>query len=199
VSEPPDGTPLDPDEAAALRLSWVRTQADLNFAEAANIAAGMQWASGRHRTPAEILDDLFLRQLHGRMFGDVWQWAGQYRTSEKNIGTTLHWQIGGCVRDLVGDVLCWVADSTPAAWPADEICVRFHHRLVWVHPFSNGNGRHSRAAADLLGVALGIGRLNWGGGPIPRVGGARDRYLDALRAADRGDMEPLLAFVRKQA
>ena len=77
-------TPIDEDEALGLRLTWVRTRGDLNEAEAANILM----ARRSIRSPAldEVLDDLWLRRLHRRMFGDVWSWAGTYRLSNRNIG-----------------------------------------------------------------------------------------------------------------
>lgn len=113
------------------------------------------------------------------MFGDVWRWAGRYRSSEKNIGVE-PWQIAGSVRDLMADASLWVSDPSPAAWPVDELCARFHHRLVWIHPFPNGNGRHSRAAADLLLAGLGGVPFSWGR-PPPAPGLRAVLTLEALR------------------
>lgn len=194
-TEPPGATPLDPDEAVGLRLSWIATRGELNAAEAENVSAGLVWASRRRPDVAEVLDDGFLRELHRRMFGDVWRWAGRYRNTEKNIGVE-PWQIASKVRDLVADAALWGAKGSSAAWTREEVCVRFHHCLVWVHPFPNGNGRHSRAAADLLLEASGGAAFSWGRADLDNPGEVRTRYIASLRAADAGDYEPLLVFVR---
>jgi Fic-DOC domain mobile mystery protein B len=139
---------------------------------------------------------LFLRELHRQMFSSVWRWAGRYRKTEKNIGVDPT-AIAVAVRDLVGDALVWVtAVDSPSAWSPDEIAVRFHHRLVWIHPFPNGNGRHSRASADLLLTTLAVQPFTWGRSNLSEPNEVRDRYLASLRAADGGDFTPLLAFAR---
>jgi Fic-DOC domain mobile mystery protein B len=196
LSEPADVTPLDPDEAEGLRLSYVATRAELNAAEAENIAAGLRWAARQRLNPHQLLDDLFLRELHRQMFSSVWRWAGRYRKTEKNIGVEPT-AIAVAVRDLVGDALVWVtAVDSPSAWSSDEIAVRFHHRLVSIHPFPNGNGRHSRASADLLLTTLAVEPFTWGRSNLSEPNEVRDRYLASLRAADGGDFTPLLAFAR---
>lgn len=196
LSEPADTTPLDPDEADGLRLSYIATRAELNASEGDNVAAGLRWAARQRLTVEQILDDLFLRELHRRMFSVVWRWAGQYRKTEKNIGvdpTT----IAVAIRDLVADARIWVAAvGPPPAWSPDETVLRFHHRLVWIHPFPNGNGRHSRAAADMLLASLGIQPFTWGRTNLADANEVRGRYIAALRAADAGDYTLLLAFAR---
>lgn len=170
-------TPIDEDEALGLRLTWVRTRADLNEAEAANILD----ARRAIRSPAldDVLDDLWLRRLHRRMFGDVWDWAGTYRLSERNIG--IDWvEISPAVRNLVQDARAWFGDDDHQVPVA-----RFHHRLVAIHPFPNGNGRHSRAAADYLSEALGITSPTWGAHTYATTDELRAAYLEALRTADR--------------
>lgn len=182
-------TPLDDDEADGLRLSWVRTRGDLNEAEAANILEARRAV----RSPSldDVLDDLWLRRLHERMFGDVWSWAGTYRRSGRNIG--IEWTaIPASVRALVEDCRTWVAvDDTrvPVA--------RFHHRLVAIHPFPNGNGRHSRAAADHLCSALDLPRPEWGAKTFEGTTALRAAYLRALRIADRDpdELGPLIDFM----
>ena len=147
-------TPIDDDEALGLKLTWVRTRGDLNEAEAANILD----ARRAIRSPAvdEVLDDHWLRQLHRRMFGDVWDRAGVYRLSDRNIG--IDWtEVPAAVRNLVQDARAWFGDDHQRTAVA-----RFHHRLVAIHPFPNGNGRHSRATADYLSTALGIAPPTWG-------------------------------------
>ncbi|MDZ7679850.1 MAG: mobile mystery protein B [Acidimicrobiales bacterium] len=182
-------TPIDEDEAHGLKLTWVRTRGDLNEAEAANILD----ARRAIRSPAldEVLDDLWLRQLHRRMFGDVWSWAGIYRLSDRNIGTD--WtEVPAAVRRLIEDAHAWIRPDEQQTAVA-----RFHHRLVAIHPFPNGNGRHSRAATDYLCNALGIASPTWGALTNADTAELRAAYLAALRTADRdpNDLEPLVDFM----
>jgi Fic-DOC domain mobile mystery protein B len=134
----------------------------------------------------------FAVMLHRRMFGDVWKWAGTYRTTARNIGIDAY-RIGPEVAQLMSDVWYWVENRT---YPSDEIAVRFHHRLVSIHPFPNGNGRHSRLMADLLIERIGGTPFSWGGGSLADTGEMRRRYVAALRAADSHDIAPLLEFAR---
>jgi Fic-DOC domain mobile mystery protein B len=190
-NEPDGATPLDPDEAAGLRLTHITTRGELNRWEQENIAAGEAWAFGRRNR--EILDEGFMRRLHKRMFGEVWRWAGEFRRSGKNIGVD-RLQIPIELRKLRDDVRAWLEYGS---YPPDEIAARFHHRLVAIHPFANGNGRHARTVTDLLLVQrLGRSRFSWGRGNLIDSSEVRKRYIDALRAADRGDYGPLLQFVR---
>jgi Fic-DOC domain mobile mystery protein B len=191
-------TPLDDDELRGLRLTYVTMRGELDAAEQLNIVDGRAWAIGRKRTVDQILDDLFLRRLHREMFGDVWTWAGRYRRSNKNIG--VDWlQIGEAVRNLCADARMWHAAAESDA-AHDTAAVEFHQRLVLIHPFVNGNGRHARLTADLLVAATGGAAFTWGGtaGAMPIAEADLDRaaYLDALRRADRGDLAPLVAFAR---
>jgi Fic-DOC domain mobile mystery protein B len=183
------GTPLTPEEREGLIPSYITLQRELNEAEQLNIGAAERWAFSRKRG---VLDDRFLRQLHWRMFKDVWRWAGEYRTTARNIGIDA-WQISAQLHQLVDDTRYWIDHET---YPTDDIAVRFHHKLVWIHPFANGNGRHARLAADLLLVQLGCKRFTWGRGNLVSVGQLRADYVGALQAADHHDYEPLKAFVR---
>ena len=126
------------------------------------------------------------------MLGKVWKWAGRYRLSERNIGVEAY-RIPMEMRQLMGDVRAWIEYQT---YPPDEIALRFHHKLVWIHPFPNGNGRHARMAADLLAVSLGQPRFSWGRGNLRDTGEVRQTYIAAMRAADNHDYAPLLAFGR---
>lgn len=186
----PGATPLDPDEARGLIPGHIRTQAELNQWEQANVLEGSTWAlRSRGR---DFLSEGFVRELHRRMFGNTWRWAGTFRTTGKNIGVD-SLQIGVKLRDLLNDANYWLEHRTYAV---DEIAARFHHRLVAIHPFSNGNGRHARLMTDVLLKRQGAAAFTWGGANLESVGDARDRYLAALRAADAGDYAQLLAFVR---
>lgn len=185
----PDGsTPLSPQDQRGLRLSWVVTRNDLNEAEQANILAGRVWAL---RSRAALTSESHLRKLHGRMFGDVWSWAGKLRTVETNIGA-MPYEIPVRLRQFLDNVDYWIANAT---YPPDELATRFHHGLVLIHPFANGNGRHSRMAADLLCRQLGVAPLTWGRNSLNVAGITRQSYLSALQAADQHDFGPLLAFV----
>jgi Fic-DOC domain mobile mystery protein B len=191
--EPEDATPLEPHERDGLLQTWITHRRDLNQAEQENIVVGAAWARGRRRVPLErMLGQDFIRTLHKRMFGDVWKWAGTFRTTQRNIGVESY-RIGMDLASLLTDVLYWVENET---FPKDEIAVRFHHRLVAIHPFPNGNGRHARLAADLLIERLGGERFSWGGGTLADVGELRARYVAALRAADNHDIAPLRDFAR---
>lgn len=191
--EPDDATLLEPEEREALLQSWITHRRDLNEAEEANILKGAVWARRRRsRRPADLLTVDFALRLHKRMFGEVWRWAGTYRLTARNIGIDAH-RIPSEVAMLLDDVRYWVAHQT---YPPDEIAVRLHHRLAAIHPFPNGNGRYARLSADLLIERLGGSPFAWGGGSLSDIGVLRSRYIDALRAADRHDIAPLLAFVR---
>ena len=189
--QPEAATPIDPDEAAGLIPPHVRTQVELNEWEQANILEGERWAL-RRGSRADPLTERFVRALHKRMFGSTWRWAGTFRSSDKNIGVDWR-QVGVQLKDLLDDTRYWVAHDT---YPIDEIAVRFHHRLVSIHPFPNGNGRHARLMADVLLARRGAEPFSWGRGDLVHAGAARDRYLAALKAADGGEIGPLLAFVR---
>lgn len=187
---PPGATPLDRDELASLIPAHITTQGELNEWEQLNIAHGEAWARRQRR--ADILTEAFLRQLHRQMFGETWRWAGELRPSGKNIG--VDWlTIGVELRKLLDDTRYQIEH---ASFPPDEIAVRFHHRLVAIHPFPSGNGRHARLAAELLVERLGRPRFTWGRRSLIDATDTRQDYIAALRAADRHDIEPLLAFAR---
>jgi Fic-DOC domain mobile mystery protein B len=184
-------TPLTPDERAALIPSYITLRTELNEIEQIGIDHADEWAFARRR--GDVLDEDFLRQLHKRMFRGVWAWAGDFsKETGRNIGLDA-WEIGPALRQMLGDVRYWIEHETYAS---EEIAVRFHHRLVWIHPFPNGNGRLSRIAADLLIVQLGGQRFSWGRGSLIAIRDLRARYVAALRAADDQVIAPLLAFAR---
>jgi Fic-DOC domain mobile mystery protein B len=191
--EPADGTDLQPDEREGLLQSWITHRSDLNLAEEENIVAGSAWArSRRGRNPNDVLSADFALLLHKRMFGEVWNWAGTYRRTGRNIGVEAY-PIQIEMVAMFDDVRYWLEKNT---YPPDETAVRLHHRLVFIHPFPNGNGRHARLMADLLIERLGRRPFSWGGGALVGVGELRSRYVAALRAADGHDIKPLLAFAR---
>ena len=170
-------------------VSRSATRGDLFEAEQRNIAEVVL-----RRRPAveKLLDDKYLRELHRAMLGNVWSWAGKYRTIGTNIGIEPS-SIPTAVRDLVEDTKTWIDLET---FPLDELAARFHHRLVAIHPFPNGNGRHGRIATDFLVDAMGVEPFTWGQHLEVDTDGLRGRYVDALRTADRNDISKLLEFVR---
>ncbi|HEV2899951.1 MAG TPA: mobile mystery protein B [Pseudaminobacter sp.] len=182
-------TPLTAEEREQLIPSYITLRHELNEAEQVNIGEGLRWAMSRRR---DVLDHEFLNELHRRMFGEVWRWAGQYRMTARNIGVDAY-RIAVDVRQTVDDVRYWVEHGT---YPPDEIAVRFSHRLVAIHPFPNGNGRFSRLVGDLLARQLGRPPFSWGRANLVDAGETRARYVAALRAADNHEIEPLLAFAR---
>jgi len=191
IFERPDdaATPLTPEEMRDLIPAHIAYRRELNEAEQENIVLAQAWALSRRR---DVLSEKFVKDLHRRMLGDVWRWAGKFRTSARNIGID-YWQIPVALRQLLDDAKAWIEYGTYAP---DEIAVRFHHRLVQIHPFPNGNGRHARLMADLLAMQLGRERFSWGRGSLRTAGAARARYVEALRAADDHDIAPLLVFAR---
>jgi Fic-DOC domain mobile mystery protein B len=187
---PPGATPLDPAEIDDLLPSSISTQAELNEFEQANILEAQKWLLSRRKR--DIVSPAFLKELHRRMFDKTWRWAGSYRKSEKNIG--ISWPLISSQLDkLCDDVKYWIQEKS---FPEDEIAVRFHHQLVSIHCFPNGNGRHSRLAADCLVESLGHKRFSWGSGDLYQAGDRRRKYIESLKAADQHDIAPLLSFAR---
>jgi Fic-DOC domain mobile mystery protein B len=185
-------TPLSPEEQADL-MPNLATKEELNEWERQNILEAHTWAfEPKSLSRRDPLTEPFVRELHLRMFDQTWKWAGMYRTTEKNIGIP-HYQIRDSLAALLGDVRYWLEHKTFAP---DEIAIRFHHRLVFIHPFANGNGRHARLMADVLARRLNRPIFTWGSADIGQAGDFRRGYLEALRAADKHDIRPLLVFAR---
>ncbi len=189
LDEPEDATPLAPDERDGLIPSHVTLRNELNELEQQNILEADAWAFSRRVDP---VSESFGRGLHRRMFGKVWRWAGNYRTSNKNLGVERA-LIHPRLYEALDQARYWVEHKT---FSPDEIAVRFHHALVVVHPFPNGNGRWSRLMADMLVVRLGQQRFSWGRSTLRAANETRRAYIAALKAADNHDFGPLLAFAR---
>lgn len=187
----PGATPIDPDEALGLIPVHITTQADLNAWEEMNIVEGANWIKRQKIT--QSLNEGLVRELHHRMFNQTWLWAGTFRKSAKSIG--IDWpQIAVALRNLLDNTTYQIEHQTMSI---DEIAVRFHHQLVLIHAFPNGNGRHARLMADALIMSLGGERFSWGGNkPIETLGTTRQSYLSALRAADNGHLDSLMQFAR---
>jgi Fic-DOC domain mobile mystery protein B len=190
----PGATPLSEEDIRGLKLANITTQGELNEAEAQNILRGQEWARrSRTSTLAGMLSDDYLLRIHKHMFGDVWKWAGKFRARETNIGVPPI-RIRTDLRNLYEEASGWLEFRT---YPPDEIAIRLHYRVVTIHPFPNGNGRHARMLADMAMVRhFRLNSLPWGGSALRNLDANRKAYIDALVAADKRDLAPLLAFAR---
>jgi Fic-DOC domain mobile mystery protein B len=191
---PSGATPIDPNEIKGLIPDYITTQSELNFLEQENILEAVNWLS--KKKDSSILTASFVLELHKRMFGRVWKWAGTIRQSDKNIGVPKS-QISNQLKIILDDVSYWIKEKT-FSW--DEIGVRFHHRLVFIHIFSNGNGRHARLLADVFLEQHNQKAFTWGmkttNHSLDVEGEIREKYIQALKDADKGDFTKLIAFVR---
>lgn len=186
-----NSTPLTEEEKKGLIPSWVTNRSELNDLESRGIFDAEKWLLTSRQK--DLLSEKFIKQVHKKMFEGTWKWAGKFRTTERNIGVAPY-AIAVELQKLFDDVNYWIEHKT---YPPLEISARFHHRLVYIHPFPNGNGRHSRLMADLLMKKLGEKSLNWGEGSLVEISELRQTYIEALRKADRGDYSALLDFVSK--
>jgi Fic-DOC domain mobile mystery protein B len=192
LSNSPGNTPISEQEIEAL-IPNLATQGELNEWERENIILAERWCfSPRVLKSFNPVCEADLRELHRQMFGKTWKWAGSYRKTEKTIGVPVV-QINNAMAAFLGDAEYWVKEKTFAA---DEIAVRFHHRLVHIHPFPNGNGRHSRLIADVMAVQLGRPRFSWGRTNLQPGGAVREQYISAIKKADEGQIKLLMEFAR---
>jgi Fic-DOC domain mobile mystery protein B len=184
-------TPLTPDERNGLLPTYIKTRGELNQVEQRGIFKAEQWAFTRRRN---VLDEWFLRDLHRRMFREVWDWAGKLRLTERNIGIDAH-EIAPALRMMVGDTKAQIEFNS---YSSDEIAARFHVRLVAIHPFPNGNGRHGRLATDLLAKQLGREPFTWGGeSDLTTLSEIRKSYIAAIHRAEFDhDYQPMMRFMR---
>ncbi len=188
---PNGATPLDADELHGLIPTHLVSRNQLNEWEERNIQAALSWIERQRRL--RPLEEAWLRRLHREMFAQTWRWAGHYRSSDKSIGADWR-QIRMQLPALLADIAYQVEHRVE---PVDQIAVRFHHRLVSIHPFPNGNGRHARLIADVLIEQLGAPRFSWGGSSsLVDASALRQQYIAALQQADRGEISALLAFAR---
>ena len=188
-----DQTPLTDEEREGLLIPTVSNRGELDEFEQLNVEQAVEWTFGRKLKPERIFSETFIRELHRRMYDQVWRWAGNYRTTNKNIGVDKY-QIPTVLRQLLGDARFWFDHQT---YPADELAIRFKHRLVSIHPFANGNGRHSRLLADVIASHIYHQPVfTWGRAGLVKPGEARKTYITALHAGDNGDVAPLLYFAR---
>ncbi len=194
--EPYGATPLGPDERADLLLTHVETREELNELENANILQGISWLSSLPAlTVDELLSMAFFEELHKRLLGEVWAWAGSYRTRELNIGCD-PFHIRTNLFNLLEDIKCWIEFNH---FDSLELSARIQHRLVLIHPFPNGNGRHSRIFTDCVrGMILEKPTLRWAEGNLDQQTEEREQYISSLRQADRGDYQTFIDYLRSK-
>lgn len=186
-------TPLDEEEKDGLLILTIATRGELDEFEQQNIEKAVQWILGRTFKPELFFTEAFVRMLHKRMYADVWAWAGEFRKTNKNIGVD-KWKIPSDLKYLLDDAKYWHENNT---YTQDEIAVRFKHRIVSIHCFPNGNGRHSRLMADIIIEQIYKQPVfSWGAANLSDEGDTRKSYLKAVKTADRGDYRLLLAFAR---
>ncbi len=186
-------TPLDEDEKEGLLIPTIATRGELDEFEQQNIEQAVFWSLNRSFKAGNVFTKEFLKALHKRMYGEVWAWAGEFRKSNKNIGVDKY-EVPTALRCLLDDVKFWYHNGT---YSPDECTLRFKHRLVSIHCFPNGNGRHSRLMADIIIEKIfKQPHYSWGADSLIKQGDQRDNYLKAIRAADKGDIQPLISFAR---
>lgn len=186
-------TPLDDDEKEGLLIKTIATRGELDEFEQQNIEQAMLWAVSRSFKVQQVFEEKFICKVHQHMYGNIWRWAGIFRKTNKNIGVD-KWQVAVELKYLLDDTQFWIVNDT---YPPDEIAIRFKHRLVSIHCFPNGNGRHSRLMADIIVDKL-FRRpvFTWGSANLSGGTNLREQYLKAIRIADAGNIGPLLAFAR---
>jgi Fic-DOC domain mobile mystery protein B len=186
-------TPLEEEEKEGLLISTITTHGELDEFEQLNIQKAIEWTIARKFKAERILTESFIKELHKKMFGDTWAWAGKFRNTNKNIGVN-HYQVSVDLRSLLDDVRFWIDNGT---YSSNEIALRFKHRIVSIHCFSNGNGRHSRLLADVVIEHIFKEPVySWGSEILVNAGDSRKIYLTSLRAADKGDFKQLIEFAR---
>lgn len=186
-------TPINDEEKEGLLIKTISTKGELDEFEQLNIEEALQWVFGRRFEAKDIFTERFICNLHKRMYANIWSWAGKYRKTEKNIGVHSH-QIPIELKMLCDDAIYWIKHKT---YLPEEIAIRFKHRIVSIHCFSNGNGRHSRLIADIIIEKIfGEEIFSWGTADISRSSDIRTKYLKAVKKADLGDFNPLIAFSR---
>tara|TARA_R110000868_G_scaffold14075_14_gene65786 strand:+ start:1205 stop:1801 length:597 start_codon:yes stop_codon:yes gene_type:complete len=186
-------TPLDEDEKEGLKIKSITTQNELDEFEQYNIEKAVEWTMRVNLKPDKILTEKFIKDLHKKMYGDIWRWAGEFRKSNKNIGT--NWtQIGIELKNLIDDTKYWLENNT---YSPEEIAIRFKHRIVAIHCFPNGNGRHSRMMADII-IEFIFGKeiFSWHKSNMVQADMTRKVYITALREADNGNINPLIEFAK---
>jgi Fic-DOC domain mobile mystery protein B len=187
-------TPLSEEEKVGLLIKSITTRGELDELEQLNIEKAVEWTLENKFSKEKILSEEFIKLVHKKMLGNVWEWAGKFRRSEKNIG--VEWiRIGVELKMLLDETKYWIENNT---YSSDEIAIRFKHRLVNIHCFPNGNGKHSRLMADIIIESVfGKKVFTWNNSNLVKPDNVRKEYINSIRQADNGSIEPLLEFARK--
>ncbi len=186
---PHPNSAITPHERVRLVPS-LSTRAQLTEIERLSVNAARVWAMrGAVHQRDDLLTREFSRELHRRMFGGIWRGAGRFRTAERTPGWEPH-RISEGVGMVLDDADGWLRHAT---YPVHEAAVRLHVRLMTIHPWANGNGCHARLLADIIVASQGEAPLTWGS---RQPASAAGRYGDAVRAAEAGELAPLLEFSR---
>ena len=186
-------TPLNEEEQNGLLIPSITTREELDEFEQLNIEKAIQWTFGKKWKAEQLFTEKFVKDLHKRMYGEVWKWAGAFRESEKNLGIKSY-LIPTELKVLLDDAIFWVQNDT---YSPDELAIRFKHRLVSIHCFSNGNGRHSRLMADLIMEKLFNSTFfSWGSSNLVKATETRKAYIKAVKMADKQDLQPLIVFAK---
>lgn len=186
-------TPLNEEEKDGLKIKTISTHGELDEHEQRNIEKAIEWTIHNKFSSKKILSEEFIKELHRKMFSEVWTWAGSFRKAEKNIGVS--WVVVQVeLRNLLDDTMYWIENST---YQSDELAIRFKHRLVNIHCFPNGNGRHSRIMADIIIESIFNKEIfSWHHSNMVKAGEVRTKYIAAIREGDKGDIQPLIKFAR---
>ena len=186
-------TALSEEEMEGIKIPSITTRRELDEFEQLNIQKAIEWTFRLKLKPEQLFTEKFVKDLHKKMYSDVWKWAGSFRKTEKNIGIKSY-RIGMELKQLLDDALFWFQNNT---YEKDEMAIRLKHRIVSIHCFPNGNGRHSRLIADLIMSKLYNEQyFSWGKGNLIKANELRENYIKALREADNQNYQPLIAFAK---
>lgn len=186
-------TPLSEEEKEGLLIKSITTHQELDEFEQMNIERAIEWTLIKKFKMEYVLSEKFIKELHYKMFNNVWEWAGKFRLSEKNLGVKFH-RIGTELKQLNDDCAFWVKNQT---FSEEEIAIRYKHRIVYIHCFPNGNGRHSRLMADIIISHLfNKNVFTWSSASLVNGGEQRTTYLNAIKEADKHDIKPLIDFAK---
>ena len=186
-------TPLEEEEKDGLKIKSITTQGELDEFEQLNIEKAVEWTIRTNLKSENILKEKFVKDLHKKMYGDVWKWAGEFRRTEKNIGIPCI-KIGLELKNLLDDTKYWIENKT---FSPEEIAIKFKHRIVSIHCFPNGNGRHSRMMADIIMESIfGNEIFSWHQSIMVKANEIRKEYINALKEADNGNIKPLIEFAK---
>ncbi len=188
-----DATALDDISGLMLPNDKVYTLKEIYVAEANNIAlATIKYLSAPPSKKVAPFSYEWLSLLHEEMFGNVWDWAGKFRSVELSIGIKAY-QVPTALKVLADDIAYWDENKI---FDIYEIATRIQHRAVQIHPYKNGNGRWSRMLANIYLRQNGSMPVKWQEDLLSKENPKRDKYIQALKDADNGDYSSLIEMHR---